>query len=172
MPTKSKMSAFQRGIVPIILQAILVGDRRIQSFVNVKILKAHDVYIDVRVSRSVWHIHAVKYVDAAPLTKRMMCYRVFVLIFRKRVFTGKKTKLFPTNLDVPGPQSATEAAIAFHRTIAEINSSFKPHQLTMATSKVCPQHCVLLWFWMRRVTRPQSASPCATSSKTTLHHAG
>jgi hypothetical protein len=148
MPTKSKMSAFQRGIGPIILQAILVGDRRIQSFVNVKFLKAHDVYIDVRVSRSVWHIHAVKYVDAASLTKRMMSYRIFALIFRKCVFTGKKTKLLTTNLDEPEPQSATKAAIAFHCTIAEINPSFKPHQLAMATSKVCPQHWALLWFWM------------------------
>jgi hypothetical protein len=66
-------------------------------------------------------------VDTAPFAKRVMSYRIFTLIFRKCGFTGKETKLFPTNRDVPESQPATETAIAFQRTIVEINPSFKPH---------------------------------------------
>jgi len=121
------MSAFRRGIAPIILQAILISNRRTHRFVDVKFVEAHDVHIDIRVSRSVWCIHAIKYVNTAPFAKRVMSYRVFSLIFRKCSFTGKKTEVFPTNLNVPESQHAAETAIAFQRTILEINPSFKPH---------------------------------------------
>jgi hypothetical protein len=121
------MSALGRGIVPIILQAVLIGNRCIQRFIDVKIIEAHDVQIDIRIPGSVWCIHAIKYVDAATFAKRVVRYRVFTLIFRQRSFLGKEPKRFRTNLDVPESQLATEAAIAFQRAIVEINSNFKPH---------------------------------------------
>jgi hypothetical protein len=119
------MSAFQRGIAPIVLQAIVIGNRSIQRFVQVKPFEAHDVHVDIRVPCCVWCIHAIEYMDTAPLAKRVMCYLVFALIFRKCSFTGKETKRFLTNLDVPESQPAAETAIAFRRTFIEINLSFK-----------------------------------------------
>jgi hypothetical protein len=143
------MSGFRSGIAPVIRQAIRVSDRCIQSFVQVELVNAHDVHVDVGVSRSIWHIHAVKYMDATPLAKRMMGYRVFAPVLRQCAITEKKTKVFRPNLDEPESQSATEAAVAFHRTLAEIDPGFKPHRLAMATSAVCPQHRALSWFWIR-----------------------
>ena len=127
MINKSKMSRFRRGIVPIVLPAIMVRNRRIQRFVEVKFVEAHDVHIDIRVPRSVRCIHAIKYMNPTLLAKRVMRYRVFALIFRQSSLIGKETKLFPPNRDVPESQLATVAAIAFPRTIVEINPSFKPH---------------------------------------------
>jgi hypothetical protein len=121
------MPGFRRRIAPIILHAVLEGDRRIQRFVEVEFFEAHDVHIDIRVRCSVWRFDAIKYVDTASLAKGVMRYRVFSPIFGKLCFAGKKTKRFGTNLNVPESQLATEAAIAFQRTVVEINPGFKPH---------------------------------------------
>ena len=82
------MPRFQRRIAPVIRQTIGVGDRRIQGFAQVEVVDAHNVHVDVRVARSIWHIDAVKHVDAALFAKRMMGYRVFRFVLRECAFAG------------------------------------------------------------------------------------
>jgi len=121
------MPGFRWRIAPIVLQAIHVDNRCTQRFFNVKVIDAHDVDINVWESSFVWHINAIKYVDAAPLAERMMCNRVFAPIYHQCIFIGKKAERLWANIDEPEPHFATEGAVASHCALAEINLSFEPH---------------------------------------------
>uniref|UniRef100_UPI0038BD9D93 hypothetical protein n=1 Tax=Paraburkholderia agricolaris TaxID=2152888 RepID=UPI0038BD9D93 len=134
------MPGFQWRVAPIVLQAIHVDNGCTQRFVNVKVIDAHDVDIDVWESGFIWHVNAIKYMDAALLAERMMSNRIFAPIDRQCIFIGKKAERFRTNIDEPEPRFAAEGAVAFHCALAEIDLSFEPHGLAMATSSICPQH--------------------------------
>lgn len=134
------MAGFCRGIAPVVREAIGVFDRRIQRFVQVEPVDAHDVHVDVRVTCSVWHIHAVKYMDAAALAKRMVGYRVFAVVLRQSAVVGMKTEVVQPNLDEPQAKLAAEAAIAFRSALAEVDPGFELHRLAMTASAIGLEH--------------------------------
>jgi hypothetical protein len=147
----SKMPRFLGRVAPVIRQAVAVRNRCIQRFVQIERVNAHEVHVDVRVSRAIWHFDAVEYMDAAPFAKRMMRHRVVAAVLCQFAFTGKQNEVVRPNLDEPEPQFAAEVAVALCRAFADIDPGFKLHRLAMATSRIGSQHQALPWSWIASI---------------------
>jgi hypothetical protein len=120
---------------PIVVEAVLVGDRCGHEFIDVDALQANDADIEIRGARRP-QINPFKRAHAAMSAKEMVRDFRFELIIRQILLALQQAKVPGPGLDASQPHFRADGAIALDGSGPDVHVKLKADRAAMAVSRV------------------------------------